>query len=373
MNKPELLVSVFFADEVRSALLGGADIIDCEDPRTDVGMYAPQDIADIIAAVRQAEGTRRIRASVNIGASLQLYTEISGGRAVTRSEQEVQTRASQEAIGFAAAMDLGDIRPNIIKFGVDGIPREQVIGLVKAVRDTIRNSRQFGTFQVIGSFLPIDLTVWNQRKTKIYVIRQLIDQGVFYFTTTGSINLFDVYKDDPEKAKEKMKGKSDQPRVELLEPYIPSELGFDADLEKRTKDYVDLIKAGGADGVMIDTPVQAKAARICLLDVPENNNETGGGKVDPLSGLYTTDALRRFTDYCEFKRMEAWTAGSVQPFHAKILGTLENLDVVLCRGSVSVPPSNPFEPGAPVDLSRPNMRVSWKKVQAMVASLRSAL
>ena len=373
MNKPELLVSVFFADEVRAALLGGADIIDCEDPRTDVGMYAPQDIADIIAAVRQAEGTRRIRTSVNIGASLQLYTEIAGHQAVARTDQEVQARASQEAIGFAAAMDLGDIRPNIIKFGVDGIPRDQVTGLVKAVHDTIKNSRHFRTYQVIGSFLPINLEIWNQRKTKNYVIRQLIDQGVFYFTKSGSIDLFEVYKDDPEKAKEKMKGKSDQPRVDLIEPFIPAELGFDSDLEKRTKDYVDLIKAGEADGVMIDTPVQAKAARICLLDTADNKNETGGGKLDPLSGLYTVDALKKFTDYCEFKRMEAWTAGSVQPFHAKILGTLENLDVVLCRGAVSVPPSNPFDPSAPVDLSRPNMRVSWKKVQAMVASLRSAL
>ena len=69
MNKPELLVSVFFADEVRAAILGGADIIDCEDPRTDVGMYAPHDITDIVNAVRQAEGERRIRTSVNIGAS----------------------------------------------------------------------------------------------------------------------------------------------------------------------------------------------------------------------------------------------------------------------------------------------------------------
>ncbi len=368
MNKPELLVSVFFSDEVRAAILGGADIIDCEDPRTDVGMYMPGDITDIVDAVRQAEDPRRIRTSVNIGASLQLYVTGSGGRALARSDREVQSRAAQEALGFAAALDLGDIRSNIIKFGVDGIHIDHVPPLVKAVKDVIRNSSRFHHYQVIGSFLPIDLDLWAQRKGNKFVVQQLVRQGVIYFDKDGTLDLNSFFSD--QEVKEILSGQSGQTKFNLIEPYSPAELGLGGlDLDGRTKIYVEKIHEGGADGVMIDTPVQAKAARICLLEVPENKTNLGGTDL-PLQGLYTQPRLQKFVDYCEFFRMEAWTAGSVQPYHAKVLGTMPNLDVVLCRGAVSSPPFNPFDPNAIPKKDRPSQRVDTKKVQAMVASLR---
>jgi hypothetical protein len=369
MNKPDLLVSVFFADEVRAALLGGADIIDCEDPRTDVGMYMPGDITDIVSAVRQAEEPRRIRTSVNIGASLQLFVTGKGGRALARSDREVQSRAAQEALGFAAALDMGDVRSNIIKFGVDGIQIDHVAPLVKTVKDVIRNSSRFYHYQVIGSFLPIDLDLWAKRSSDDDVVRQLVRQGVFYFDPDGSLDLKPLFSE--QETKEIMAGKSDQSKFNLVEPYSPKELGLGGlDLDGRTKRYVEEIARGGADGVMIDTPVQAKASRICLLEVPENRPAAAGMGL-PLQGLYTQQRLQMFLDYCEFFRMEAWTAGSVQPYHAKVLGKMANLDVVLCRGAVSSPPVDPYNPGAPPKTDRPSQRVDVKKVQVMVSSLRA--
>jgi len=43
----QLLISVFNPEEVRSAIVGGADIIDCEDPRPEVGMFEPRVITDV--------------------------------------------------------------------------------------------------------------------------------------------------------------------------------------------------------------------------------------------------------------------------------------------------------------------------------------
>ena len=51
---PQLAISVFNAEEVRAAIGGGADIVDCEDPRAAIGMFEPRVITDIAYAVRRA-------------------------------------------------------------------------------------------------------------------------------------------------------------------------------------------------------------------------------------------------------------------------------------------------------------------------------
>ncbi len=157
MSQVRLLISTFSADEARSAIRGGCDIVDVEDPKADVGMYKPGDIANIIYAVRQAEGSRVVRTSVNIGANLLLYSSAGAGPAVPRDLADIEARAGQEALGIAAAMDTGDARPNIIKFGVDGLRRQDVASFVRAVKSAIRESGRYGGHQVLGSFLPIDL------------------------------------------------------------------------------------------------------------------------------------------------------------------------------------------------------------------------
>ena len=56
-------------EQARRMVADGADIVDIEDPKADVGMYAPGDISDIIYGVRQAEGSRSIRTSRAFGCS----------------------------------------------------------------------------------------------------------------------------------------------------------------------------------------------------------------------------------------------------------------------------------------------------------------
>lgn len=55
MANPRLAVSVFNPEEVRAAVAGGADMIDCEDPRSDLGMFEPRVITNAAFAVRQCE------------------------------------------------------------------------------------------------------------------------------------------------------------------------------------------------------------------------------------------------------------------------------------------------------------------------------
>jgi uncharacterized protein (UPF0264 family) len=369
MSSVRLLVSTFGAEEARSAIRGGCDIVDIEDPKTDVGMYAVSEISNIASAVRQSEGSRIVRTSVNIGANLLLYSSVGGGRAVPRSPADIAARAGQQAVGIAAAMDTGTGRSNIIKFGVDGLKRGDVTPFVRAVKQSVRENGRYGNHQVIGSFLPIDLPTWNTRKTLPAVIEQLVRQGVFFFTPDGPIDVMPIL--GVERTKEAMaRAGAGSSRAQIVEPDDPESLGFSGDLERRTREYVDLITAGGADGVMIDTPVQAKAARICLLDHIQNKAPENSTPVEYM-GLYTLDALKRFTGYCHYKAVEVWCAGSIQFFHAEALGTLKFLDVMLCRGVVSSAMDNPYDPtGAATD--RTSRRIDSEKVAKMVGILRDA-
>jgi hypothetical protein len=375
MGQVRLLVSTFSADEARSAIQGGADIVDVEDPKADVGMYSTGDIADIIYGVRQAEGSRVVRTSVNIGANLLLYSAAGQGPAAPRNLSDIQARAGQEALGIAAAMDVGDVRPNIIKFGVDGLHRDDVVAFVRAVKTAIRKSGRHQSHQVLGSFLPIDSAVWQARKKEATVIEQLVRQGTYYFDPKGSIDVTKILgKEETEKAMKKAGATS--PQAELIEPSDPLALGFSSVLMDRTKDYVDLIVEGGADGVMIDTPVQAKAARICLLDHEKNGDNPPNGSNGlplPLVGLYKLEELRKFTNYCEFKGVESWCAGSIQFFHAERLGTLRHLDVMLCRGVVSALVTNPFGDGGSTGADRTSRRIDADLVARMAKILRDAV
>jgi hypothetical protein len=289
MGTRKLLVSVFNAEEVRAAIEGGADVIDCEDPRADVGMFEPRVVTDIAYAVRQNAGLRVVPTSANIGFALQLFERAGTGQAAPRSDIEVHAKAAQEALGLAAAMDVGDGRPNIVKFGVDGLPRDRIGPLVKSVKDALRNSHRYQNHRVIGSFLEIDRAEWARRKADKTVIKGVLDVGLFYFTEKGAIDLNDYY--DKERAKAIMENQSSHSRVDLIDPFKPEALGLPDDLEERMRLYAKLIREGGADGVMIDTPIQAKVARICLVKHKKNKEDTSGGKKLPRKGVFDIEML----------------------------------------------------------------------------------
>lgn len=368
MSTPKLLVSVFNPEEVRGAVAGGADIIDCEDPRADVGMFEPRVVTNIAYAVRQAEGLRKIPTSANIGFALQLFERADTGQAVPRSDLEMQAKAAQEALGVATAMDVGDNRPNILKFGVDGLRPDQIQDLVKAVKRALRNSLRYQNHKVIGSFIEVDLQEWKERKQDRRVIKPLLDLGLFYFKKDGSIDLNDYYEDKDQV--KRLKGHiSQHPRVELIDPYDPEKLGLPKDLDERIQSYTEQIVKAGADGVMIDTPIQAKVARICLVKHTDNKGDNGDGKKLPRHGTIDIKLLEKFAAFCSFHGAESWLAGSIQPYHAKALGKIKDLDVVLCRGSASGVVKNPY--GGESGTERSDRRILEQNVALMVSNLKS--
>lgn len=366
MRTPKLLVSVFNPEEVRAAVAGGADIIDCEDPRADVGMFEPRVVTNIAYAVRQVEGLRKITTSANIGFALQLFERAGTGQAVPRSDLEMQAKAAQEALGVAAAMDVGDDRPNILKFGVDGLRPDQIQDLVKAIKKALRNSSRYQNHKVIGSFIEVDLQEWKKRKNDHRVVKPLLDLGLFYFKKDGAIDLNDYY--DKEKVEKLKKHRSEYPHVELIDPYDPQDFGLPKNLDDRIRDYTKLIRKAGADGVMIDTPIQAKVARICLVKHTDNKRDNGGGEKLPRHGTIDIKILRKFAASCSFHGAESWLAGSIQPCHAKELGKIDGLDVVLCRGSASGVVENPY--GGVSGTERSDRRVLEQNVALMVMNLK---
>jgi uncharacterized protein (UPF0264 family) len=364
-RRPRLRVSVFNAEEIRAAIEGGANDIDCEDPRTDVGMFEPRVITDISYALRQVEAPWATT-SANIGFDLQAFERATVSRTTARSVMETRNKAAQEALGLAAAMDVGDGRSAVIKFGVDGTKQEEIVNLVAAVKKAVRNSRVYQHYRVVGSFLVTDLKVWNERKVDRNVVQQMLELGQFYHDPNGTIDLHD-YKESG-RVNTYLEASLGQHLVGLIEPYDPAELDMPRPLEKRIQVYTDLIADAGADGVLIDTPIQAKLARICLVNVPENRQDDGDGERPPRHGVCSISELEKFSALCRYRGVECWVAGSVQPYHARRLGQIPGLDVVMCRGSASAPVENPY--GVDGSDDRAARRISPERVRAMTESLQ---
>lgn len=360
--RPKLLVSIFNPEEVRGATAGGADIIDCEDPRVVMGMYPPHTVTQIAHAVRQNEGSRRLPMSVNIGAELTLFQSTGAPRA----DYETQARAAQQALGMAAAMDVGDGRTNIIKFGVAGLHADKIPALVRAVKRAASEHPQYENHLVICGFAPFDWNEWNRRKTATNVVAELVRVGELRVHQGGSLRVGDFITSPQELQALRLNADD---KFDLSEPPPPAALGLPEDPMARMKAYVDLVSDGGADGVMMDTPVQAKLARICLVKHQQNDQDTSGGTRPALHGIFYPEELQKFANYCAFRGMESWLAGSITPYHAQLLGKLENLDVVLCRGAASEPVPDPF--GGQASSSRLANRVTARRVAAMVKALES--
>lgn len=358
--RPRLLVSIFNAEEVRGAANGGADIIDCEDPRVVMGMYPPHTVTQIAYAVRQNEGMRRLPMSVNIGAELTLFQSTGSPRA----DYETQARAAQQALGMAAAMDVGDQRTNIIKFGIAGIHAEKIPELVRAVKRATSDHPKYENHLVICGFAPFDWEEWDRRKSATNVVAELIRVGEIRVHAGGALRI-GQFITSPQELQTLRLNADDN--FDLSEPPKPATLGLPDDQMVRVKAYVDRIAEGGADGVMMDTPVQAKLARICLVKHPDNQQDTSGGTRPALHGIFEADELQKFANYCAFRGMESWLAGSITPYHARLLGKLDNLDVVLCRGVASEPVADPF--GGQAQSSRLANRVTARRVAAMVKAL----
>lgn len=340
IDRRRLLVSLFNPEEVRAAVAGGADVIDCEDATAKVGMFRPRTIGDIAIAVRQNDREGRCRISANIGFEPRLYVADPKGRAVSRSLDETMAKVGQEVLGIAAAMDTGDHRPNIVKCGIDGIPREWLTDIVAAGKSALRESSRYQDHQLVVGILETDGQAWNARKSDAAVIERLVRVGQFVFDPDGPIDLGQIFRTEAEKAElaRLMLGVATSPQASPAEPVDPASLNWPQDARERLKMAVDAVRAGGGDGVMIDTPVTAKLANIVLLQ--HGNNPPDPGAKDekgayPRFGVFDIKMLQWFSEYCAYNQLETWLAGSINAADAAALGALEHVDVVLNRGTSS--------------------------------------
>ena len=95
------MVSVYNAQEAREAILGGARIIDSEDPKSALGNISPRDIMDISDAVLDFHRDLEVQLSTNIGEDQLLFRRSQSGQAIEKSPDEIAGKAAQAAIGVA--------------------------------------------------------------------------------------------------------------------------------------------------------------------------------------------------------------------------------------------------------------------------------
>jgi len=73
MRNRKTLVSVFNPQEAREAVLGGARIIDSEDPRSALGNIKPFNIMQVSDAVLNYKRNEEVQLSTNIGEDQLLF------------------------------------------------------------------------------------------------------------------------------------------------------------------------------------------------------------------------------------------------------------------------------------------------------------
>lgn len=339
MRNQRLLISVFDAQETREAILGGARVIDCEDPAGALGDIKPGAVMDIADAVVGFKRDLEVQISTNIGENQLLFERDDTGRAVQRFDFEIAGKASQAALGVAAAMDTDAHPVNIVKVGLDGMPRAIALETLKEVVKTLNRSRHFSRCQVIGVFFAQDIGQWNERKKNPIVIRDLILLREYVVDPEGDVDLTALFGDDEktmaaiyEKCKldkelfgEDGKVKS---KVRLTELYDLEELGYArVEGERHEMSYIysaaDLCAEAGADGVMVDTRIHTKVAHVSCLNYGVEQDVHPESKL-PRHGIYSLEEFATYARYCHDLNIEFWASGSIQPYQAQAVWDLRD-------------------------------------------------
>jgi len=371
----KLLVSVFSAQEAREALLGGARIVDSEDPRTALGNIKPRQIMDIADAVLDFSRDQEVQLSTNIGEDQLLFDRGEDGRAIERSPYEIAGKAAQAAIGVAASMGARVHPVGIVKVGLDGMQIDVLREVLAEIKSTLDRTEQYCHSQVMSVLFAQNLETWEERRRSPEVVRQLIEIGEYQPTSPD-----DPLAVDLKTYAAGMTRRDGQPyfkpgEVVTLDALIAKRLlpqGARATSVKtndlfphhvffpelasgekgRTtqaviKAMVDATADAGGDSIMIDTSILSKVARICLVDtagseiVDLNRFDVSGTGV-PTQGILPLEDLKFFVDYCHYRGVAANAAGSLQSFQAQQLWVLlPELDQASTRGGASVAPWNP--------------------------------
>jgi uncharacterized protein (UPF0264 family) len=364
----KLLVSVFNAQEAREAILGGARIVDSEDPRSALGNIKPQHIMDISDSVLNYNRDNEVQLSTNIGEDQLLFDKSETGQAIEKSPYEIAGKAAQAAIGVSCAMGTNVHSCNLVKVGVDGMQVDLVKEVLEEVVITLNRTEQLNHCQVMAVLFVQDQRIWDERKINQLVRNVLVELREFHPCDLNDSDAFDlqnlpidILKDEYDNPFYKNKkqislksliankiipedSKHSWVKLNELFPhakYFPNI----SNQEKRTtkaviKSMVDATSEAGADAIMLDTRIQSKVAQICLVDT------SSSGLIDinrfdiknnlPRKGILSLEEIKYFVEYCHYKGIEANVAGSVQSYQAQQLWIkIPELDQISTRGAAS--------------------------------------
>jgi hypothetical protein len=388
----KLLVSVYNAQEAREAVLGGARIIDSEDPKSALGNISPRRIMDISDAVLDFHRDLDVQLSTNIGEDQLLFRRSQSGQAIEKSRDEIAGKAAQAALGVCLSMGTRVNPVNIVKVGVDGMEVERIGEVLREVVATLRRTETLSHCQVMSVLFAQDLKVFQERRSNDAVLKQLVELREFNPSAQGKPDAFDIKKyavntlRDPQSDKVLFTDASQVSLSALIEhgvlppgstgtfvrtnelfehrKYFPKIADADAPRTSQSviKAMVDVTADSGANAIMIDTSILLKVMNVGLID-------TSGSEMTDINslvvrdgmarqGILTLQDLRFFVQYCHYKGLSGNLAGSIESYQAQQLWALiPELDQASARGAASgidnapspsnaTPPSNAPIPGA---------------------------
>jgi uncharacterized protein (UPF0264 family) len=388
----KLLVSVYNAQEAREAVLGGARIIDSEDPKSALGNISPRRIMDISDAVLDFHRDLEVQLSTNIGEDQLLFRRSQSGQAIEKSRDEIAGKAAQAAIGVCLSMGTRVNPVNIVKVGVDGMEVGRIGEVLREVVATLRRTEALSHCQVMSVLFAQDRQLFQERRSNDAVRNQLVELREFSPSSQGKPDAFDITKyavntlRDPQSDKVLFTDASQVSLRALIEhgvlpddstgtfvrtnelfehsKYFPqiADAGAPRTSQSVIKAMVDVTAESGADAIMIDTSILLKVMNVGLIDTggPEmidiNSLVVRDGM--PKRGILTLEDLRFFVQYCHYKGVSANLAGSIESYQAQQLWALiPELDQASARGAASgidiapspsnaTSPSNAPMPGA---------------------------
>jgi|GEM_PF-1663407 len=374
----KLLVSVFNAQEAREAVLGGARIVDSEDPKSALGNIKPRQIMAISDAVLDFRRDLDVQLSTNIGEDQLLFRRSETGQAIEKSPYEIAGKAAQAAIGVACSMGTRVHPVNLVKVGVDGMEVRLLTEVLREVVETLHRTEQFCHTQVMSVLFAQNLDYWDSRKHDDGVRRVLVglrefspcrpeDEGAFDLTqyTVGTLRDRDgeaLFSDASQVSLGTLirrgvlpeGSESTHVRTTELFPHsryfrgvVPA--GIRRTTREVIKAMVDATADAGADAIMIDTSILSKTSCICCVDTA-SNGVVDVNRLDVQAGLanqgiLSLEDIRFFAEYCHYKGIAANLAGSITSYQAQQLWVLlPELDQMSTRGAASAvvrDPSNP--------------------------------
>jgi uncharacterized protein (UPF0264 family) len=372
----KLLVSVFNPQEAKEAVLGGGRIVDSEDPRSALGNIKPRQIMEISDAVLNYKRNLEVQLSTNIGEDQLLFDRSEMGQAIEKSPYEIAGKAAQSAIGVACAMGTRVHPCNLVKVGVDGMKVELVREVLDEVVLTLNRTEQFSHCQVMSVLFAQNMEVWNDRKEERAVREVLVELREFHRCPRDAERAFDLQDYAVNTLRDRQGRLLFTNRTQVsLDTLISSEVLPDDSIDtyvklndlfphskyfpqivqgqKRTnkdviKAMVDVTADAGVNAIMLDTRIQTKVSRLCLVDtasdglVDINRFDIKDGLAR--RGILSLDEIRFFVEYCHYRGIEANVAGSVQSYQAQQLWVkIPELDQISTRGGAS---AVNLEPGA---------------------------